>query len=133
MRPESFSLTLLCFSQWHSLPSQSCFEFASCNTPVQELPLFSFKVGKVVHWWTHSTFVDRLRQILALSGFEPSSYSGHSFRRGGATLGFKLGLSIVEIKQRGDWRSSAVESYIDIEGIYKLDIARALIDGASNF
>ena len=56
-------------------------------------------------------------------------YSGHSFRRGGATRAFELGLSIPEIKVRGDWKSAAVNEYVVIHD--KTHIADVLINGAT--
>ena len=112
-------------------PVKALYDLIHLSSFSDESPLFSYKKGKVVCWWTHSTFVCRLRSLLSDLGFDPKSYSGHSFRRGGASLGFKLGLSILQIKQRGDWRSSAVESYIEIDGSQRADIANALVLGAS--
>ena len=53
--------------------------------------------------------------MIAVAGYDPTRYSGHSFRRGGATLGFELGLLIPEIKIRGDAASySPVLDYINM-------------------
>jgi len=92
-------------------------------------PLFSYKTANGVKWWTHNSFVARLRDLLARLGLDPKSYSGHSFRRGGASLGFKLGMSILQIKQRGDWRSAAVEQYIFIDKSQERIVAQKLIFG----
>ena len=52
--------------------------------------------------------------MLEKSEYDLKKYSGHSFCRGGATLGFQVGLRITEIKQRGDWVPSALDGYIYI-------------------
>ena len=44
----------------------------------------------------------------------PGSYSGHSFRRGGASLALKSGISPEMIKAQGDWESLAYMDYLDI-------------------
>ena len=41
--------------------------------------------------------------------------SGHSFRRGGATLAYALGIPAETIRALGDWRSSAYLTYLDID------------------
>ena len=94
------------------------------------IPLFSYIQRGKTQSWTHTTFVDRLRRILSDEGFNAISYSGHSFRRGGATLGFKIGLSMAQIKQRGDWRSSAVENYIFVTSEQVSEVASLLVNGA---
>jgi hypothetical protein len=47
---------------------------------------------------THSSFVKRMRNGLIAVGISPGEYSGHSLRRGGCTLCFAAGMSIVDIK-----------------------------------
>ena len=46
-------------------------------------------------------------------GVDPSQFSGHSFRRGGATFAHRMGVSPLLIKLMGDWSSDAYMSYID--------------------
>ena len=75
-------------------------------------PLFSYIAKGHVKCWTHKTFVTRLKKFLDKMGFPSRSYSGHSFRRGGCSLCFEAGLSITDIKLRGDWRSNSFERYI---------------------
>lgn len=97
-------------------------------------PLFSFKSCKNDYTcWTQETFVSRLRSLLSAIGLKDTDYSGHSFRRGGATLAFRLGLSISEIKLRGDWRSSAVEKYIVLSETQEQMVAQVLANGVSHF
>ena len=97
-----------------------------------ETPLFSYKSNGKIVWWTHNSFVERLREILKQAGYEPTNFTCHSFRRGGASLAFKLGLSLTEVKIRGDWRSHAVESYVNLDFEQEKNIAKRLIIGASH-
>ena len=83
-----------------------------------------------VKWWTHSTFTSRLRKLLLQIGYNATEYSCHSFRRGGASLAFRLGLSRNEIKKRGDWRSHAVDEYIILDDSQDRAIAATLVNGA---
>lgn len=94
------------------------------------LPLFSFKHKGKLSWWTHSTFTAKLRELLSLCGYPAGEYSCHSFRRGGATLAFRLGMSITQIKKRGDWRSAAVEQYVWVDERQDFDMASKLVKGA---
>lgn len=45
-------------------------------------------------------------------GLDPDSFSGHSFRRGGATAMFEAGVPEVAIQTHGRWRSDAYKRYI---------------------
>jgi hypothetical protein len=107
------------------IPFVSCLDPLVC--PVRNLllhltksvlppatPLFTFKIVDRIVCITHATFVSKLRSLLSLCGFDPSKYSGHSFRRGGCSLCYQAGLSLIEIKRRGDWRSQAFERYIHV-------------------
>ena len=89
-------------------------------------PLFSFQLGDVTVVITHAAFVKRLRDILTVLGFQPSKYSGHFLRRGGATHAFNVGLSPFLIKCRGDWASSCFERYVCVNAKQSLLAARAL-------
>ncbi len=46
---------------------------------------------------------------------DPASFSGHSFRRGGATALFQAGVPESQIKAHGRWKSDAFRRYIDID------------------
>ena len=76
--------------------------------------IFSFfKNGKTVGF-TYQLFTLMLRDVLNKIGLPPGSYSGHSFRRGGASLALKSGISPEMIKAQGDWKSLAYMDYLDI-------------------
>ena len=97
------------------------------------LPLFSYRTKTGIKMWTHSSFVNRLRTLLMELGLDPLEYSGHSLRRGGASLGFALGFSILDITNRGDWRSAAFVKYIFIEDNHSKMVAKSLVKGASGY
>ena len=56
---------------------------------------------------SHSVFVRRFKVLIKDIGLNPADYSGHSFRRGAATLGFTLTdrHELIKYFLRGDWRS----------------------------
>ena len=63
---------------------------------------------------THSSFTTRLKKLLTDAGYAPSLYSGHSFRRGGATLLYRLGATILQIQASGDWASQCFVRYLHV-------------------
>ena len=62
---------------------------------------------------THHAFVRALKFCLREIGVDPSLYSGHSFRRGGATFAHRLSVDPLLNKIMGDWSSDAFMAYID--------------------
>ena len=127
-----------------TLPYVTCEETRLC--PVRALlkhmgtsklspakPLFNYVTSGVEVGFTHAFFVKRLKAGLLSTGHRASEISCHSFRRGGATLGFSIGMSAIDIKLRGDWRSNAYERYLvvspaeNIQSIHALTVAAARI------
>ena len=76
-----------------------------------DAPAFSYGPNLFI---THSSFTSSLKKLLKQAGFEPSLYSGHSFRRGGATMLYKLGASILQIQASGDWASQCFVRYLHV-------------------
>ena len=96
-------------------------------------PLFNYvEAGREV-FFTHLLFVKRLKYGLQLTGHNASELSCNSFRRGGASLGFALGLSATDIKLRGDWRSNAYEKYLVVSAEANVSAVRVLTEGAAHF
>jgi hypothetical protein len=80
----------------------------------QEDPAFSYYTRgrrRAAVPLTHGVFVRHLKGLLGAIGRTPERFSGHSLRRGGATLAFRLGLPMEQVMQHGDWRSLAVLEY----------------------
>ena len=130
--------TIQCGERVLVLPFVSCASSPLCPfaalsnllivAPINKnLPLFSYKRNGEICWWTHGSFTNRLKDLISRAGLDSTLYSGHSFRRGGATLGFEVGLSLEEIKHRGDWRSDAVSKYVVVRDVQK--IARSMVTG----
>jgi hypothetical protein len=72
-------------------------------------PLFSFQNGHVL---TKPLLLSYLRSFLNALGVDPSKYSGHSFRSGGATDAALSGMGDWEIKLAGRWTSDAYQRYV---------------------
>jgi len=57
-------------------------------------------------------FIARFKGLLNQVGVDPAFFSGHSFRRGGATFARDAGVPDEIIKAMGDWLSEAWQRYI---------------------
>ena len=84
--------------------------FSTVQVP-DDMPAFSFSYNRFV---TYTSFTTRLKSLLKLAGIEPSRYSGHSFRRGGATYLHSLGASALEIQASGDWQTMVFTRYLHL-------------------
>ena len=61
---------------------------------------------------THQPFTEKLKSLLAKSGLDPSLYSGHSFRRGGASYLYSVGGSTLMVQVMGCWSSQIFTRYL---------------------
>ena len=96
------------------------------------LPAFSFvKKGKI-KCVTYSKFTTDLRKLLDEAGFRSKSYSGHSFRRGGATYLYRLGADPLLIQASGDWKSDCYQRYVFLSLEQRLE-AQIKMSTGSNF
>ncbi|MEW8544996.1 MAG: hypothetical protein AB2693_15840, partial [Candidatus Thiodiazotropha sp.] len=86
-------------------------ENSRCPAPV---PLFRYRLAGADNIpLTYKQFTAKLNSCLSASGIHASKYSGHSFRRGGATFALQCGLPVNLIKLQGDWSSDAVDRYLE--------------------
>ena len=74
---------------------------------------FLYREGGSQKVLTYSKFHKFLMTCLNRLHLDSKSYSGHSFRRGGATFALECGVPSELIKTQGDWRSSAYQLYLD--------------------
>ena len=74
-----------------------------------DAPALSFSPTSFV---THKTFTERLKKLLGQSGLDPSLFSGHSFRRGGASYLYSVGGSTLMVQVLGSWSSQIFTRYI---------------------
>ena len=95
-------------------------------------PAFLCYRGDLATPITHSTFTTKLRTSLSLAGFKASNYSGHSFRRGGATFAFRCGAPVELISLQGDWSSDAVLLYIAQPLERRLSVAHLIARNSSS-
>ena len=73
-------------------------------------------------------FVKTIKQLLQRLQYDPSLFSGHSFRRGGATWAFQCHLPGEVIQLMGDWRSDSYRRYIHIPLATRRSFSQTLVD-----
>lgn len=76
-------------------------------------PAFLYLAQGKEHVLTYSVFLNMLKRYLQALGYDCSNYSGHSFRRGGASFALECGVPSELIQSQGDWKSDAYKSYLD--------------------
>ena len=91
-------------------------------------PLFSLQVGRHRVALSANQLIYRFRKWLILSGTEPSIYSLHSLRRGGATFAYQSDMEGEMIKLLGDWASDTYKRYIDISMDKRYDSMKAFVE-----
>ena len=91
-------------------------------------PAFVYTDGTHIRWVTSHIFVITLRKLLSLAGIQDAhAYTGHSFRRGGASWAFRSGIPGELIQICGDWASDAYKKYLEFNMQNKIDLAALLV------
>ncbi len=73
---------------------------------------------------TKSIFIKVFREVLDAAGEQDvSGFTGHSFRRGGASWAFQAGIPGELIQVCGDWASDAYKKYLEFSMSNKIDLA----------
>ena len=93
-----------------------------------EGPAFVFSKKGETKWLTRSIFITTFRAVLSSGGIQDASaFTGHSFRRGGATWAFQAGIPGELIQICGDWVSDAYKRYLEFSMNDKLNLAAQLV------
>ena len=71
-------------------------------------PLFQLNNKPIVPKWFNSN----LKNLISMIGENPESFSSHSFRIGAATSWAQQGVSDIQMRQLGRWKSNALNKYI---------------------
>ena len=94
------------------------------------MPAFIYYSQGKICWLTKSIFIQVFRHLLRRSGVQDvSSFTGHSFRRGGASWAFQAGMPGELIQVCGDWASDAYKKYLEFSMQNKLHLASLLVKG----
>jgi hypothetical protein len=86
-----------------------CTYVANRQNTAPSSPLFMDNSGHIL---TKSMFASATKLLLALLGYDPVKYSGHSFRAGAATTGADKGFDDWQLKMLGRWASNAYNIYL---------------------
>ena len=105
-------------------PVRAFLRASSLSSDGASGPAFTFQKAGKACFLTRSLFIRVFRQVLADGGVEGSStFTGHSFRRGGATWAFQAGVPGELIQICGDWVSDAYKTYLEFSMGNKLEFA----------
>ena len=102
-------------SSIHALdPVYHYSKLVSKNVVPGHFPAFSFYENDKLNCVTHQSFTKYLKLLLRMIGLDPETWTGHSFRRGGASLLYRLGLDPVTIQACGDWKTDTFLNYLEV-------------------
>ena len=93
-------------------------------------PAFLYSKGKFVNY---TSFTSKLKILLKKAGYDPSLYSGHSFRRGGATFLHQCGGTALMIQASGDWSSQCFTRYLYLTEADRLHSQKLMSQAISAF
>ena len=111
-------------------PVRHLHSLLSTTASTPDTPLFSYGQSQFI---TYSKFTQRLKVLLRKSGYNPDLFSGHSFRRGGATFLHSCGGTSLMVQSSGDWSSQCFTRYLYLSESERLRaqslISRGISDG----
>ena len=70
----------------------------------------------------------RLRKWIKLIGWDATTYSLHSLRRGGVTFAYQSNIEAEMIKLMGNWASDAYRRYIDVSMDKRYDSMKLFVE-----
>ena len=90
-------------------------------------PAFTFVESGKIKCVTYRSFTQFLKSLLVKIGLKPDDWTGHSFRRGGASLLYRLGCDPLTIQACGDWSSDTILRYseVNIDRLWAAQLAMA--------
>jgi integrase len=105
-----FDLKLLQFHHVLSPTMAIHHAFRQCPLP-SDAPAFVMSVKGTP--MTGKVFNDKFKKMVASTGLDSSTFSSHSFRRGGACWALQCGVPGEIVQQLGDWKSDCYKRYLD--------------------
>lgn len=97
-------------------------------------PAFVIPSSSGLSYVTKSLFVQKFCSKLALAGIKDyNSFRGHSFRRGGTSWAFNVGVPGELIQVFGDWSSDAYKGYLDLSLDSKFLLAERMKSSLAQF
>lgn len=101
----------------------------SSVTAGPDSPAFTFARGQFIKY---TSFTSRLKTLLSKAGLDTDLYSGHSFRRGGATFLHSCGGTALMIQASGDWSSQCFTRYLYLSEADRLHSQSLMARGINN-
>ena len=92
-------------------------------------PAFTYGQNKFINY---DMFTKRLKQLLSSSGLNPDLYSGHSFRRGGASFLFSVGATQLMVQVLGDWSSMVYTRYLFLSAEDRMKAQLLMVDAINS-
>ena len=120
------NIPLVLISNSKCCPVHAYRRMCKLNPLPAKFPAFSVYSKKAVVPITYNQFQQKLRTLIRKVGLNPKLFSSHSFRRGGATLATKSGVSPHFIQLMGDWKSDVYKQYIVHPLSDKLHVAKRM-------
>ena len=98
-------------------PVRHLYALFSCVNANPDDPAFTYSKGLFINY---TNFTTKLKMLLKKAGYDPILYSGHSFRRGGATFLHQCGGTALMIQASGDWSSQCFTRYLYLTEVERL-------------
>ena len=102
----------------------------ACRRMIESIPgsrsqsLFLVRRGDTSVPLSKQAFLSHVRVLLSRAGVaDPSAFSCHSFRRGGASFAFSVGIPGEMIQIFGDWASDCYKLYLEVSMNKKIQFA----------
>ena len=95
-------------------PTSALHHHLSLNPGPSSVPLFTVLTRSGLQPITYRQFCTFLSRVVSRLHLDPSLFSPHSFRWGGATFAFDCHISYEIIKLQGDWQSDAYLVYLKL-------------------
>ena len=109
-------------------PVRHLHDLFSRVTASSDTPAFSYGPKSFI---SYSSFTSRLKTLLTQAGYDANLYSGHSFRRGGATFLHSCGGTALMVQASGDWSSQCFTRYLYLSFAERLRSQSLISDGIS--
>lgn len=90
-------------------PFTAYCNMVALNPAPSSSPAFINPDGSVL---LYSQYTDALKTLASRAGYNAALFSTHSFRRGGATFGFRASVDLERLKLQGSWASDAILDYV---------------------
>lgn len=107
-------------------PVEAYDKMLSLTPAPASAPAFSFRSKLKLLSVSKGNLQEFIKAMAVKIGLDPTFFSTHSLRRGGASWANRAGCSSLEIQTMGDWKSNCFTIYIDTSLEQRADIAEKM-------